>query len=76
LLLTIFMIIHTEYVKPALTRGLMAHDCRGPQFVEDHGQVPTLPPLNPALGAILRVHPIRGKLHIQSHAHREVAEVA
>jgi len=30
LLVTIFMIIHIKYVKPALTRGLTDHDCGGP----------------------------------------------
>jgi len=42
LLLTIFMIIHIQYVISTLTRGLTADDCEGPQFVEDPGQVPTL----------------------------------
>jgi len=37
------MIIHIKYVNPALTRGLTAHECAGPQFVEVHWQVPTLP---------------------------------
>jgi len=36
-LLTIFMIIHIKYVKPALTRGLTVHDLEAP------GQVPTSP---------------------------------
>jgi len=38
-----FLIIHIKYFKPALTRGLTAHDCGGPLFVETTGQVPTFP---------------------------------
>jgi len=30
------MIIHIKYVKLALTMGLMALDCGGPQFVEEN----------------------------------------
>ena len=43
------MAINITYFKPASTRGLTAHDCGGPQFVQVLGQVPTLLPLNPAL---------------------------
>jgi len=35
--LTIFMIIHINYVKLSLTKGFTAHDCGGP-----YRQVPTL----------------------------------
>jgi len=37
-----FIIIHIKYVKPALTNGLTANHCGGPQFVEAPGQVLTL----------------------------------
>jgi len=41
------MIIRIKYVKPALTRVFTTHDC---EVCGDPGQVPTLTPLNLAMG--------------------------
>jgi len=40
------MSVHINYVKSALSCGLMANDCGGPQFMEASGQLHTLPSPN------------------------------
>jgi len=40
----IYIYDYSHYIrKPALTRGITAHECGGAQFVEAPGQMPTFP---------------------------------